>query len=123
METPRFSESVNTLSGHVREYIDMRTDLIRLMLVEKLSRLTSLMLLFIMLFVLGMFAGVFVALAFVLWYGENIGSMWIGALVVVGLVILKAILIFAFRKRFLLNPIIRQLSAIIMEDAGYEQPE
>lgn len=123
METPRFSETVHTLSDHVRDYIDMRIDLIKLILVEKMSRLTSLLLLLILLFMVLLFAGVFAALAFVLWYGESIGPMWVGALIVVGIALLKGIIIYLFRKKFLLNPIITQLSKIIMEEPSYEQPE
>jgi hypothetical protein len=120
METPKFSESVNTLSDHLKEYINLRVDLVKLILVEKLSRLTSLMLLFIIFLILLMFAAVFLGLAFVLWYGNNIGPMWAGALIVVGVLLLKGIVLFLFRKKFLLNPVITQLSKIILEDADHE---
>jgi hypothetical protein len=120
METPKFSESVSTLSDHAKEYINLRVDLVKLILVEKVSRLTSLLLLFIIFFILLMFAAVFLSLAFVLWYGEHAGPMWAGALIVVGILFAKGILLYFLRKRLLLNPVIRQLSGIIMEDAGHE---
>jgi len=120
METPKFSESVSTLSDHVKEYINLRVDLIRLILVEKMSRLTSLLLLFILFLILLMFAAVFLGLAFVLWFGNSIGPMWAGALIVVGVLLLKGILLYIFRRRFLLNPVIKQLSKIILEDDDHE---
>ncbi len=120
METPTFSGSVNQLSDHLKEYVDLRVDLVKLILVEKLSRLTSLLLLFAFVLILVLFAGVFVGLAFVLWYGRYVGPMWVGSLIVVGVLVVKGILLYLFRKRFLLNPVIRQLSKIIMEDPSNE---
>jgi hypothetical protein len=118
METPKFSESMNTLSDHLKEYVNLRVDLLKLVLVEKMSRLTSLLLLLIFVLILVMFAGVFLGLAFVLWYGQNVGPMWAGALIIVGVLVLKGTILYLFRKRFLLNPVIKQLSKIIMEEPG-----
>jgi hypothetical protein len=123
METPRFSESVSALSDHVKEYINLRTELLKLILVEKLSRLTSLLLLLIIILVILMFGGVFLGLAFVLWYGQHAGPMWAGALIVTGVMILMALLLILFRKRLLLNPVIVEMSKIIMEDDGHERKE
>lgn len=120
METQTFSESVNQLSDHLKEYVDLRVDLVKLILVEKLSRLTSLLLLFAFVLILVLFAGVFVGLAFVLWYGQYVGAMWVGALIVVCVLFVKGILLYLLRKRFLLNPVIRQLSKIIMEEPSDE---
>jgi hypothetical protein len=123
METPKFSESISMLSDHVKEYINLQADLLKLILVEKLSRLTSLLLLFILFLILLIFAAGFVCLAFVLWYGENIGAMWAGALIVVGVILVKCILLYVFRKKLLLNPIITHLSKIIMEDPDHEREQ
>ena len=120
MENQTFSESVNTLRDHLKEYLDMRIRLFRLIMVEKLSRLSSLLILFILIMILLLFAGGFLCLAFVLWFGEHAGPMWAGALIVVGVILLKLILLLIFRKKMLLNPIIRQLSKIIMEDPENE---
>ena len=118
METPKFSESMDTLSDHLKEYVNLRVDLVKLILVEKMSRLTSLLILLIIVLVLLMFTAVFLGLAFVLWYGQNVGQMWAAALIVVGVLVLKMIALYLLRKRFLLNPIVRQLSKIIMEEPG-----
>lgn len=123
METPRFSESVSTMSEHVKEYVDLRIDLLKLILVEKLSRLTSLLLLLILILVILLFGGVFFGLAFVLWYGQHAGPMWAGALIVTGGLILTGILLLVFRKKLLLNPVVSQLSKIIMEEEGDEREE
>jgi hypothetical protein len=123
METPRFSESISTLSDHVKEYINLRTDLLKLILVEKLSRITSLLLLILLVIVILMFGGVFLGLAFVLWYGQHAGPMWAGALIVTGVLILMGLLLILFRKRLLLNPVIVELSKIIMEEDGHGREE
>lgn len=120
METPRFSESMETLTDHVKEYIDLRVDLVKLILVEKLSRLTSLLLIVIIFLVLLMFAAVFLGFAFVLWYGNNAGPMWAGALIVVGVLVLNGTLLYLFRKKIVLNPVTARLSKIIMEEPDDE---
>ena len=120
MENPTFSESVNTLKDHAKEYIDLRVDLVKLVIVEKLSRLASLLLLFVIFMILLLFAAGFICLAFVLWYGQHVGPIWTGALIVVGVLAIKAVILFLMRKRLLLNPIIAQLSKIIMEEPDDE---
>ena len=117
---PRISDQVHTLSDHAREYINLKIEEIKLVLVEKLSLLTSKLILFIILFILLLFTGVFIALAFVLWFGTHVGPMWAGALIIVGLLILKMLVIYWMRRWFILNPLIRHLSNIIMEGQDHE---
>ncbi len=120
METPKFSQSVESLSDHAKEYLNLRIDLLKLILVEKLSRLTSILVIFIIVVIFAMFAGVFVGLAFVLWYGENVGPMWAGALIVAGVLALKGLLFYLLRKKLVLNPVIFRISKIVTEEDSHD---
>ena len=120
METPKFSQSVEALSDHAKEYLNLRVDLLKLILVEKLSRMTSTLVLFVLFLIFAMFAGAFIGLAFVLWYGENVGPMWAGALIVAGVLVLKGLLFYLFRKKLLLNPVIAKISKIVMEEDSHD---
>lgn len=95
-----------------KAYLNTRYDLLRLSLLEKLSRIFGLVLVVLVsiLLVFTMLAFVALALVFVLaqWM-----PMWAACLIMGAVFLLQLIATIVFRKRLFINPVVSALSAIL----------
>ncbi len=95
-----------------KAYLNTRYDLLRLSLLEKLSRIFGLVLVVLVsiLLVFTMLAFVALALVFVLaqWM-----PMWAACLIMGAVFLLQLIAAIIFRKRLFINPVVGALSAIL----------
>lgn len=109
-------EQYQQLLSDSRSYLNTQFDLLRLRLLEKLSRIIGLVLfaLVSILLVFAIFGFSAVALAFVLaqWL-----PLWASFLIIGGVFLLALILAIAFRKQWFINPIVCALSAILFSDS------
>ena len=116
MESGKISENVSLLTDNVKDYINLRIDLLKLILTEKLAKLVSFFLIIVIFFILGMFLLLFISLAFVYWFGEELGPTWVGALLVTAFYILSGVLIYLRRKELFVNPLVHHLAKILLEE-------
>ena len=116
MAPGRISDNVSMLTENVKDYVNLRIDLAKLILTEKLAKLLSFFLISVIFFILAMFLLLFLSLAFVSWFGAAIGPPWLGSLVVAAIYVLGGVLIFVKRHQFFINPLVSHLSKILMED-------
>ena len=116
MAGTRISDNISQLSENVRDYVNLRIDLTKLTLTEKIARLASFFLIAVIFFILAMFLLLFLSMAFVFWFGNDIGPAWLGALIITAVYILGGVLIFVKRHQFFINPLVTHLSKILMED-------
>lgn len=109
-------EQYQQLLRDSRSYLNTQFDLLRLNLLEKLSRIIGLILfaLVAILLVFAIFGFSAVAVAFVLaqWL-----PLWASFLIIGGMFLLALILAIAFRKQWFINPIVCALSAILFSDS------
>ena len=78
--------------------------------------LASYFLMSVIFFILGMFMILFISFAFVFWYGDEVGPTFVGALIVVGFYLLMALVIYGMRYKLFINPLVKKLAKIIMEE-------
>lgn len=116
MAGTRISDNISQLSENVRDYVNLRIDLAKLTLTEKIARLASFFLIAVIFFILAMFLLLFLSMAFVFWFGNDIGPAWLGALIITAVYILGGVLIYVKRHQFFINPLVTHLSKILMED-------
>lgn len=116
METGKISDNFSSLTENVKDYVNLRIDLIKLILTEKIAKLASFFLISVIFFILAMFLLLFLSLAFVFWFGEKIGPAWLGTLIVTVVYILGGVLIYTRRHQFFINPLVSQLTKILMEE-------
>ena len=116
MAPGKISENVSLLSENVKDYVNLRIDLAKLTLTEKIAKLASFFLIAVIFFILAMFLLLFISLAFVFWFGSDIGPTWIGALIITSFYILGGVLIYVMRNQFFINPLVKHLTKILMED-------
>ncbi len=116
MEPGKISENFSALTENVKDYVNLRIDLAKLIITEKLAKLVSFFLIAVIFFILAMFLLLFLSLAFVYWFGADIGPAWLGALIIAALYILGGVVIYVKRHEFFINPLVTELTKILMED-------
>lgn len=111
------------LLNDAKQYAHMRYDLLKLELLEKLSRIIALLLVVVIALVLGLSAFVYFSLALAYALKPLFGGMgW--PLCIMGLVfVLLLFLLFRKKEQFFLNPIISKLSAILFAQDATEEDE
>jgi hypothetical protein len=116
MEQGKISDNFSEMTENIRQYINLRVDLVKLVITEKLARLATVFILINIIFIVSMFLLLFLSFGFIYWYGDLFGPMWEGALIVAGGYLLIGIIILAFRVQIFMNPLIRQISKVLMEE-------
>lgn len=121
MESGRLSDNFSSLTENVKGYIDLRIDYLKLVLTEKIARLASFFLLSVIFFILAMFLLLFLSLAFVFWFGAEIGSTWLGTLIVTAVYVVGGVFVYVQRHKLFINPLVSHLTKILME--GHDENE
>jgi len=116
MEPGKISDNFSLLTDNLKEYVNLRIDLAKLILTEKIAKLASFFLIAVIFFILAMFLLLFLSLAFVFWFGDEIGPAWLGTLIVTAVYILGGVVIYLKRHQFFINPLVSNLTKILMEE-------
>jgi hypothetical protein len=113
-------EKVEELTDHLKEYVNTRVELAKLQLAEKASLVISDLIAFCIVAILFLLVLVFGSIAGAWALSSWIGKPYSGFLIVAGLYLLLAIIVWAFRSRFirlpLMNALIRQLHKVDDDD-------
>ena len=99
-----------------KQYASMRYDLLRLELLEKISRIFSLLLLAMACIVLVIIIFVYLSILLLIWLQDIFASMIPGVCIVAGIYTLILISIIAFKDKIFLNPMVKALSKIIFSE-------
>ena len=112
--TPEPVENFQQLYDDIKKYVVLQADFIRVEFVEKLTILISSFLIIMLVVILAMAAlfYLFFSLAYLL--EPLVGSMALSFYIISALYILFIILLFAFRKGLIINPIVRFLSKLFL---------
>lgn len=104
------SEPFLELTQEFKQYLNLKIALVSLSLSRKFSQLFG-MLLSALIFV-GLLSVILLMLtfAFVFWYGGNIGTLYQGFLIASLFYMLVALLVYVFRKKLFIDPMIRLLN-------------
>ena len=102
--------------SEVKSYASMRFDLIRLELLEKLSKIISLILLVFVCILISIIVFTYLSILLLLWLNDVFASMIPGVCIVAGVYAIALTAMIIFRKRVFLNPIVSALSKIIFSD-------
>lgn len=121
MESQRLSDNVSEISENVKEYIRLKTDLLKLTLTEKLSLIISSLLVSVILFLVFLFICMFLSMAFIFWYHDHVGPLYAGALIVAGFYLLIGIIVYLVRNRLFINPMVSLITKILLEEENEDK--
>jgi hypothetical protein len=121
MEPVKISDNFSAMTENVKEYINLRIDLVKLILAEKMAKLATFFLIAVIFFILAMFLLLFLSFAFVLWFGNGVGPAWVGALIVTTFYALFGTVVYLMRNMFFINPLVSRITKILMEDSDEDE--
>lgn len=121
MESRKISEDFYSLSENIKEYIRLKLDLYKLLVVEAAAQLISSLIITLVVLLLAVFFLFFLALAFVYWYGEVAGHMYVGALIVTGFYLVISVIVYIFRDKIFVNPLVTRLTTSMHEEENDEE--
>jgi hypothetical protein len=116
MEKNKLSENLAEITAALKSYVNTRFDLMKLTLLQKITRAGTYMLSFVSILVSLFSILIFLMFAFSFWYGEKTGSLSTGFLISAGIFLVLMIVIFLLRKSIFSNPLIRIFSHILFTD-------
>ena len=102
--------------SELKSYASMRFDLIRLELLEKLSKIISLILLVFVCILVSIIIFTYLSILLLLWLNDVFSSMIPGVCIVAGIYAIALTIMILFKEKIFLNPIIGALSKIIFSD-------
>ncbi len=109
MQENSFSDQLTKLFDEVKIYLNLRLDYLKLNVAEYLIRFFSGLVLWMVLFWFIFFVLVFGSFAFAYWFGELTGKLWLGFVIVAGIYLVLAILIYSLRKPMIVAPFTRMV--------------
>jgi hypothetical protein len=116
MESGKISDNFSSLTENVKDYINLRIDLAKLVITEKIARLSAFFLISVIFFILAMFLLLFLSIFFVFWFGDVVGPAWVGALIVTAFYVCCGLIIYYRRHELFINPLVSHLTKILMEE-------
>lgn len=116
MESRKISDNFSEITENIREYVQLKIDILKITLTEKVARLASFIVLMLIFFIVFLLFSLFLSLSFIFWFREHAGPAYVGAIIVAAFYIILGGLIFLLRNSLFINPLISQLSKILLED-------
>ena len=115
MEKDKFNKTFKRTVDDIKTYINLKTELYTLILIERFSRIFSKFLAVIIFFFLLFFVLLFISLAFVHWFAALTGELIAGYLVVALLYLIVGLLVYLLRRKLFLNPMLKGFSEELFE--------
>lgn len=121
MNKEKFNKTLSQTFEHIKEYINLKTELFTLLIFERFSRIFSKFLAVIVFFFLLFFVMLFLSLAFVHWFADLTGHLIAGYLIVALFYLIVGIVVYALRKQLFLNPMIKGFTESMENDDPEEK--
>ncbi|MBQ7631822.1 MAG: hypothetical protein IJS82_03565 [Paludibacteraceae bacterium] len=116
------NEFINQVKADASAYLKTQTIVSKLRIVGALSKVLGLFLLLLTIILLAFGVAAFGGVAAVIGLSRYM-PMWAAALVMGGIFILVAIIIYAFRKKLFINPFVAILSGVFFAEEGRKAEE
>ena len=101
--------TIKSIYQDVGDYVETRIELLRLRAVDKSSDITSSIISGLAVFIIGIFAFLFVNIGLALWIGELLDRTYLGFFILTAFYVLVAVLIHAFKKTWIKDPVTTML--------------
>ena len=116
MECKKISDNFSEITENIKEYVHLKIDILKLTLTEKFARLASFVVIMLIFFIIFLFFSLFLSLAFLFWFRDHAGPAYIGALIVAAFYLILGGLTYLLRNTLFINPLVAQLSQILLEE-------
>lgn len=110
------SENFSEINTLIKNYFNARIDLLKLSLLQKITKLGTYLLTFVSIIVLAIVITIFLMFSFSFWYAENVGSIAGGFLISAGIYAFLLFLLYLLRKVIFKRSLIKIFAEIIFFD-------
>ncbi|MDY0104749.1 MAG: hypothetical protein RBS07_17580 [Lentimicrobium sp.] len=101
------------LTNALEEYLLLSVDLVKLTILEKLTRVTVMIVSIMVSVILGGLFILFASAAFVVWYGQQYGDYLTGLFIISGFIVFLNVLFYILKRQLITSSIIKALSRIL----------
>jgi len=115
------AENISELTEIMKKYIAARMDLIKVTLLEKVTRSGTYFFSFTVIIFIVFAVLLLLTFAFSFWYGENVGEIYGGFLIAAGFYLILGIILYLLRGPIFSNNIIKNLASIIFAENEEEE--
>ena len=109
------------LSDAVKQYLQAKIDLVKLLLLRKVSKALTFVFDLMIIFLLAMLLVGFGGAAFAIWYGLTYGDYLTGVMIVTGFILLLLVVFLLVRKQLLASIFLSNISNILFEEDEYQE--
>ena len=120
MEKNALSDNLAEITAIVKSYVNTRIDLLKLTLLQKITRAGTYLLTFVSVLVSLFSILIFLMFAFSFWYGEKTGSLSEGFLISAGIFLFLLIVLYLLRRVIFSNNLVKIFSHILFSDDDHK---
>ena len=118
-----FTDNHNTknfqlLFDEVKKYIELQREYIKLELIEKLTVVFSKLIIFILIFLLGIVVLFYLTMSLAYLLEPLVGGLTVSYLIVAGIVALLILLIYLYRKPLIITPLVNFFANLFTNDSN-----
>jgi hypothetical protein len=117
MEKEDFGAPLRNAVEGIKLYVAQQVAYNKLLLSKKMTELSARMVLFLLILGISGFVLLFLSFAFASWYEYHYGELYVGYLILAGIYLLLALVIYIFRKELIFNPIRKITGGILFSEA------
>lgn len=114
--TDKTIDSLQALFTEVKHYVDLQKDYIKLDITHKLTVLLSTLILILVLVILGMIALLYLSFTLAYVLRPYVGGLTNSYAIITGGILLLGILVYVFRQRLIIQPLINFLANLLLND-------
>ena len=114
--TDKTIDSLQALFTEVKHYVDLQKDYIKLDITHKLTVLLSTLILILVLVILGMIALLYLSFTLAYVLRPYAGGLTNSYAIITGGILLLGILVYVFRQRLIIQPLINFLANLLLND-------
>lgn len=112
--------NLNDLQSAFKSYVQTKIDLTKLTILEKISRIVTVLISSLVIVLISVFIVVFSVVTFVVWYNNVFHNLIEGLLFGIAILIVLLVIFIVFRNRWVTSILIRSFSKIIYEEEDEE---
>ncbi len=117
----KLTKNIAELNDSVKQYVQVKFDIFKLLLLKKSSNLVSYLLGYLVIILFSVIIIMFLGAAFAIWYGQKFNNYFEGVLIATGFLVLIAVLFIVFRKKVLTNALLNNFSEVLFEEDDESQ--
>jgi len=118
MFTEKSTKGFQQIIEECKKYIELQKEYVKLELIEKITIIFSTLMLIMLIFILSMMVLFYLLFSLAYLLEPHVGGLTNSFLIISGIVLLFTILLYVFRKKVIINPILNFIAKLFYNDSN-----